>query len=156
MPEAEQKNRGKRGLRTLTELRQIGHVNLRTHDSDVEPNQSRDDKLLFVVSSLKGRLLATSENVIRRARAQGAPYVDLLALSKALTREVVVGETISVKIVKRGKEPDQGVGYLDDGSMVVVNDAADYVGSKTLVEVESVIPTSGGRMVFGKLLGEDA
>jgi len=155
MPEAEQKNRGKRGLRTLTELRQIDHVNLRTHDSDVEPSQSRDDKLLFVVSSLKGRLLATSESVIRRARAQGAPYVDLLALSKALTREVVVGETISVKIVKRGKEPDQGVGYLDDGSMVVVNEAADYVGSTALVEVESVIPTSGGRMVFGKLLGED-
>ena len=81
--------------------------------------------------------------------------MDILNLNKALTREVVVGEAVSVAIVKEGKEDGQGVGYLEDGSMVVVNQSADMLGSTVLAEVESIIPTSGGRMVFGKLLGED-
>lgn len=65
------------------------------------------------------------------------------------------GEAVSVEIVKEGKEDGQGVGYLEDGSMVVVNQSADILGSKVLAEVESIITTSGGRMVLGKLLGED-
>ena len=68
---------------------------------------------------------------------------------------MVVGEAGSVEIVREGKEDGQGVGYLEDGSMVVVNQSAEMLVSTVLAEVESIIPTSGGRMVFGKLLGED-
>ena len=91
----------------------------------------------------------------QKAKHDGVSFVDILNLNKALTREVVVGEAVSVAIVKEGKEDGQGVGYLEDGSMVVVNQSADMLGSTVLAEVESIIPTSGGRMVFGKLLGED-
>ncbi|MDQ8203694.1 twitching motility protein PilT [Pelagicoccus sp. SDUM812003] len=150
----EERNRGKRGLKTLSELRDFDHVEVRVVDSDVDRKQSREEKLMFVVSSLKGRLLTTSEGLIRRARQEGIPFVDMLGLSKALSREVEVGETLSVKLVKIGKEDSQGVGYLEDGSMVVVNNGADLVGSTVLIEVDSIIPTSGGRMVFGKMLGE--
>ncbi|MBC2604675.1 twitching motility protein PilT [Pelagicoccus albus] len=151
----EERNRGKRGLKTLADLRTIEHVEVRIHDSEVHSRQSREEKILFIVQSLKGRLLATSESLINRAKQEGVPYVDMLGLAKSLSQEVIVGQTVSVKLVKTGREDSQGVGYLEDGSMVVVNGAADLVGSNILIEVDSIIPTSGGRMVFGKILGQE-
>mgnify|MGYP002631499510 CR=1 FL=1 len=130
-------------------------MDFRIVDSELNSEENRDEKMLFVVSTLKGRLFTTSESLLRKAKHNGVAYVDALSLGKALAQEVEVGETLTVKIVKLGKEDAQGVGYLDDGSMVVVNQSGDMIGSNVLVEVESIIPTSGGRMVFGKLLGED-
>ena len=152
----DEKNRGVRGLNTISELKKIDHIDFRVIDSELERNVSREEKILFIVSSSKGRLLTTSEGLQQKAKHAGVSYVDILNLHKALTREVVVGEAVSVAIVKEGKEDGQGVGYLEDGSMVVVNQSADMLGSTVLAEVESIIPTSGGRMVFGKLLGEDS
>ena len=151
----EEKNRGRRGLATLQELREIEHLETRIHESELDRRSSAEDKILFVVSSLKGRLLTASESLVRRAEQQGVAYIDMIGLAKTLSYEVAVGETIAVRIVKIGKEDGQGVGYTEDGSMVVVNGAADLIGSSVFLEVESVIPTSGGRMVFGKLLGEN-
>lgn len=151
----DEKNRGVRGLNTISELKKIDHIDFRVIDSELDRNVSRDEKVLFIVSSSKGRLLTTSEGLQQKAKHDGISFVDILNLNKALTREVVVGEAVSVEIVKEGKEDGQGVGYLEDGSMVVVNQSADMLGSTVLAEVESIIPTSGGRMVFGKLLGED-
>ena len=152
----EEKNRGAKGLRTLGDLREMGHVDVRVYDSEVGRGQSEDEKILYVVSSLKGRLLSASHSLITRAKLEGVTYIDLLNVGKAMAYEVAVGEAIRVVIVKLGKEDGQGVGYLEDGSMVVVKQAADLIGRDVLLEVESIIPTSGGRMVFGKLLGEAA
>lgn len=151
----EEKNRGERGLKTISELKEIDYVDFRVIDSELDSNDSRDEKVLFVVSSSKGRLLATNESLLQKAKHSGVPYVDILNLNKALAQEVVIGNALTVSIMKIGKEDGQGVGYLEDGSMVVVNQSADLIGSRVLAEVESVIPTSGGRMVFGKLLGEN-
>lgn len=151
----EERNRGRRGLKTLSELRELEHVETRVFESEVDRRQSREEKLLFVVRSLKGRLLTTSEALTLRAKQEGVPYIDMLGLSKALSREVEVGQAISLKLVKLGREDGQGVGYLEDGSMVVVNGGADCIGHSVLIEVDSVIPTSGGRMVFGKMLGQE-
>lgn len=151
----EDRNRGKRALKTLSELRQLEHVEVRIYDSEVDRKQNRDEKIIFVVSSLKGRLLSTSETLIQKAKLEGVAYVDMLSLTKTLSHEVVVGETLTIRLVKMGKEDGQAVGYLEDGSMVVVNDGVNYIGNNVVVEVESIIPTSGGRMVFCKLLGED-
>jgi uncharacterized protein YacL len=150
----EEKNWGDRGLKTVRELRDMGHLDFRVVDSELNKNDNRDEKMLFVVSSLKGRLFTTSESLLEKAKHSGVPYVDALSLGKALAHDVEVGGTVSVKIVTLGKEDSQGVGYLEDGSMVVVNRSADLIGSNILAEIESIIPTSGGRMVFGKLLGE--
>lgn len=152
----EDRNRGKRGLKTLAELRAIDHVEVRVHESELKSGQSREEKMLFIVRSLKGRLLSASETLSARAIQEGVPSIDMLGLAKALTQEVVVGQAVSVKLVKSGREDSQGVGYLEDGSMVVVNGAADLVGTSVLIEVDSIIPTSGGRMVFGKMLGQAA
>lgn len=151
---SEEKNRGGRGLKTVEELKEIAHLDFSVVDSELNDSDSRDEKMLFVVSNLKGRLFTTSEGLQQKAKLSGVAYVDALSLGKAMAFDVEVGETLSVKIVKLGKEDGQGVGYLEDGSMVVVNQSADLIGSNVLAEVESIIPTSGGRMVFGKLLGE--
>lgn len=152
---AEEQNRGNRGLKTIRDLREIEHLDFRIVDSELNREVNRDEKVIFVVSTLKGRLFTTSESLLQKAKLSGIAYVDALSLGKALAHDVEVGETLAVKIVKLGKEDGQGVGYLEDGSMVVVNHSADLIGSNILAEVESIIPTSGGRMVFGKLLGED-
>ena len=151
---SEEKNRGARGLKTVQELKEVAHLDFSVVDSELDDSGSRDEKMLFVVSNLKGRLFTTSESLQQKAKLSGVAYVDALSLDKAMAYEVEIGETLSVKIVKLGKEDGQGVGYLEDGSMVVVNQSADLIGSTVLAEVESIIPTSGGRMVFGKLLGE--
>jgi len=142
-------------LKTIRDLREIEHLDFRIVDSELNREVNRDEKVIFVVSTLKGRLFTTSESLLQKAKLSGIAYVDALSLGKALAHDVEVGETLAVKIVKLGKEDGQGVGYLEDGSMVVVNHSADLIGSNILAEVESIIPTSGGRMVFGKLLGED-
>lgn len=149
----EERNRGQRGLKTLAELRSLEHVEVRIHESELNEKQSRAEKMLFIVRSLKGRLLTTSESLVSRAKQEGVPFIDMLGIAKALTQEVTVGQAVTVKLVKTGREDSQGVGYLEDGSMVVVNGAADLVGATLLIEVDSIIPTSGGRMVFGKMLG---
>ncbi|MDQ8186889.1 twitching motility protein PilT [Pelagicoccus sp. SDUM812002] len=150
----EERNRGKRGLKTLAELRSFEHVEVRLHESELKHGQSREEKMLFIVRSLKGRLLSVSDSLSSRAKQEGVPFVDMLGLAKALSQEVTVGQAITVRLVKTGREDSQGVGYLEDGSMVVVNGAADLVGADVLIEVDSIIPTSGGRMVFGKMLGQ--
>lgn len=155
-PTEEDRNRAKRGLKTLAELRALNHVEVRLHESELNPGQSRDEKMLFIVRSLKGRLLSSNETLLARAKQEGIPFIDMLSVAKALTQEVSVGEAVTVKLVKGGREDSQGVGYLEDGSMVVVNGGADLIGAKVLIEVDSIIPTSGGRMVFGKLLGNAA
>lgn len=152
----EDRNRAKRGLRTLAELRNMDHLEVRLHESELSPSQSRDEKMLFIVRSLKGRLLSANDTLLSRAKQEGVPFIDMPGVAKALTQEVSVGEAVAVKLVKTGREDSQGVGYLEDGSMVVVNGASDMVGAKVLIEIDSIIPTSGGRMVFGRLLGNAA
>ena len=124
-------------------------------DSELDRNVSRDEKVFFIRSSSRGRLPSTSEGLQQKAKYNGKSFADILNLKKALTREVVVEQAVSAEIVNEGKEDGQVVGYLEYGSMVVVNQSADMLGSTALAEVESINPTSGGRMVFGKLLGED-
>ncbi len=152
--ERDEMNRGKRGLSTIEALQSLGHIELRIHDSELSKSQSPEDKIIYVVGDLKGRLFSASENLIRKAKYAGIPYVDLLSLDDLLTRNVEVGATLPVKLVKLGKEDGQAVGYLDDGSMMVVSAGAGYLNSTVLAEVDSIIPTSGGRLVFAKFVGE--
>lgn len=132
-----------RGLKTVSEIRDIELMDFRVIDSDLESSDSRDEKILFVVSSSKGRLLATREALLQEARQIGIPFADILNLNRALAQEVVIGGALSVSIMKIGKEDGQGVGYLKDGSMVVVNQSADMLDSSALAKVESVITTIG-------------
>ncbi|MCL4160321.1 UNVERIFIED_CONTAM: hypothetical protein GTU68_004405 [Idotea baltica] len=131
-------------------------VDLRIHDSVLAKNQSVEDKIIYVVNVLKGRLFSASDSVNRKAKYAEVPFVDLRLLETLLAHQVEVGATLTVKLVKHGKEDGQAVGYLEDGSMVVVSSGGSYLESDVLAEIESIIPTSGGRMVFAKFVGEAA
>ena len=112
-------------------------------DSDLESSDSRDEKILFVVSSSKGRFLAAREVLLQEAKHIGIPFLDILNLNRALAQEFVIGGALSVSIMKIGKEDGQGVGYLEDGSMVVVNPSADMLGSRVPAKAKSVISKIG-------------
>ena len=144
-------NRGRRGLEVLNELRRIKHIDIRIVESEVSKRQDVDAKLVFLAQSMRAKLLTTDYNLAKMAEFHGVQWLNLSQLAKALRTELIVGETVEVELVRPGKEEGQAVGYLSDGSMVVVNQARQYLGQRVQVEIISVLPSAGGKMIFGRL-----
>jgi len=142
------KRKGRKGIDTLNRLRSMDGVDLRIHESDVRRSDAVDSKLVFLAQAMQAKLLTTDYNLAKLAEFHGVAWLNITALVKALNQEVSVGTTMTVNLVKPGREPGQGVGYMGDGSMVVVNDGADRIGDEVQVEVESVVPSAGGKMIF--------
>jgi uncharacterized protein YacL len=153
-PDPARKARGRRGLDTLNALRLIKNLDIRIHESEVANRQELEAKLVFIAQSLKAKLLTTDFNLARVAEFHGVTWLNLHALAKAVRPELTLGETIEVELVKPGREEGQAVGFLEDGSMVVVADARASIGKKVTVEVVSVLPSAGGKMVFSRLQEE--
>lgn len=143
--------KGRKGLESLAALKKMTYLDLRIHESDVKRGQTVDDKLIFLAQSLKARLLTTDFNLAKLAEFYGVEWLNLNALVKFLHTEVAVGEQLSVALVRAGKEAGQTIGYLADGSMVVVEDSKNHVGKTVNIEVISVLPSAGGRMIFARL-----
>lgn len=148
--------RGRRGLEVLNELRRIKHIDIRIHQSELVRRQDIEAKLIFLAQSMRAKLLTTDSNLAKMAQFHGVPWLNLHALDKALRPEIVVGESVEIELVKPGKDEGQAVGFLSDGSMVVVNNARAYVGKRITAEIVGVLPTGGGKMVFANMLGEAA
>ncbi len=146
-------SKGRRGLESLNALRKIPNLDLRVQESEVGKKQSSDEKLIFIAQSLKAKLLTTDFNLAKLAQFHGVTWLNLNGLSKALHPDVVTGERLTVDLIKEGREEGQAVGYLTDGSMVVVQDAHTYVGKKIEAEINSVVPSSGGKIVFCRMVG---
>lgn len=146
--------RGRRGLQVLNELRAIKHIDIRIHQSDVARRQDIEAKLVFLAQSMRAKLLTTDTNLAKMAQFQGVSWLNLHALENALRPELVIGESIALDLVKIGKEEGQALGYLSDGSMVVVNNARAFVGKRVTAEIIGVLPSGGGKMIFANLLGE--
>ena len=155
-PDPVKQARGRRGLQVLNELRAIKHIDIRIHQSEVARRQDIEAKLVFIAQSMRAKLLTTDTNLAKMAQFQGVSWLNLHALESALRPELVIGESIAIDLVKIGKEDGQALGYLPDGSMVVVNNARAYVGKRVTAEIIGVLPSSGGKMVFANLLGEAA
>jgi uncharacterized protein YacL len=153
-PEPLKQARGRRGLQVLNELRAIKQIDIRIHQSDVARRQDIEAKLVFIAQSLRAKLLTTDTNLAQMAQFQGVSWLNLHALESALRPELVIGESIAVDLVKIGKEDGQALGYLPDGSMVVVNHARALVGKRVTAEIIGVLPSGGGKLVFANLLGE--
>ncbi|MBX3749024.1 MAG: TRAM domain-containing protein [Opitutaceae bacterium] len=143
--------RGRRGMEVLNELRRIKHLDIRTPESQVSRRQDVDAKLVFLAQSMRAKLLTTDFNLTKLAEFQGVQCLNLNQLAKSLRPELVLGELLTLELSRPGKEDGQAVGYLDDGSMVVVVDGRNHLGRRVEVEVTSVLPTSGGKMVFARL-----
>ena len=142
------KEKGRKGLDVLNRLRQMKHVDLRIHESDVERSEAVDSKLVFLAEAMKAKLLTTDYNLAKMAEFHGVEWLNITSLVKALNQEFSIGTRVSLELVRAGKDAGQAIGYLPDGSMVVVNGGRAQVGHEVRVEVDSVVPSSGGKMVF--------
>jgi len=155
-PDPVKQARGRRGLSVLNELRAIKHIDIRIHQSEVARRSDIEAKLIFLAQSMRAKLLTTDTNLAKMAQFQGISWLNLHALESALRPELVIGESIAIDLVKMGKEEGQALGYLNDGSMVVVNNARAFVGKRVTAEIIGVLPSGGGKLIFANLLGEAA
>lgn len=150
--EPQKRARGRRGLDALRRLREMDHVDLRINESTVEIRERVDAKLVFLAQTLKAKILSTDYNLAQIAEFQNVEWLNISALAKAMNPETNAGDTFTIELVKSGREPGQGVGYIYDGSMVVVNGGEPYIGQEVEVRVATVIPSSGGKMIFANLM----
>ena len=148
--DAERQAKGRKGIETLNRLREMANLDLRINESTVSNRQKVDAKLIFLAQSLKAKLLTTDYNLAQIAEFHNVDWLNLNALAKAMNPELMVGDVLTIKLTKAGKDPGQAVGYLSDGSMVVVADSRDRIGKSVDVVVESIIPSAGGKMIFTK------
>jgi uncharacterized protein YacL len=146
--------RGRRGLEVLNELRKIKNLDIRVTESEVTKREDVDAKLVFLAQSMRAKLLTTDYNLAKMAEFHGVPWLNLNLLAKSLRSELMIGERLEVDLVKPGKEDGQAIGYIEDGSMVVVNNARPSIGRRVQAEIISVLPTAGGKMIFARHVGE--
>jgi uncharacterized protein YacL len=149
--EESRRARGLRGLDVLKSLQKNPHVEVKVHEDDVAAIKEVDAKLVHLAKMLRAEIVTNDYNLNRIAELQRVKVLNLHELAKALRPVVLPGERLSVKLVKEGREPDQAVAYLDDGTMIVVNRARHLVGQGVEVIIDSVLQTSAGRMAFADL-----
>ncbi len=148
------RNRGRRGLDILNKLQKSTGVEVKIHDADIPELagiREVDQRLVVLAKHLGGRVVTNDYNLNKIARLQGVEVINLNDLANALKPIVLPGESLVVKILKRGEEPGQGVGYLDDGTMVVTEHGQQHLGETVRLTVTSVLQTSAGRMIFGRI-----
>ncbi len=153
-PEPVKQARGRRGLQVLNDLRAIKQLDIRILPSEVARRQDMEAKLVFLAQSMRAKLLTTDTNLATMAKFQGVSWLNLHALEAALRPELVIGESLAVELLRPGKEDGQALGYLPDGSMVVVNNGRAFVGKRVTAEIIGVMPSAGGKLIFANLLGE--
>jgi uncharacterized protein YacL len=145
------RNRGRRGLDTLSALQRMPGIKIRITQADVPEVVAVDEKLLRLAQRLGAQLLTNDINLNKIASLQGVAVLNINDLSNSVKAVVLPGEEMQVKIIKEGKEQGQGVGYLDDGTMVVVENGRPLVNQRLAVVVTSVLQTTAGRMVFARI-----
>jgi uncharacterized protein YacL len=143
------RTRGRRGLEVLKRLQELGLLELSERDYD--DVRAADAKLVRLAQDLGGKLLTTDYNLNRVAHVEGVQVLNINELANAVKPVVLPGEEMHVQIIRDGKEPHQGVGYLDDGTMIVVEHGRRLIGESVDVVVTSVLQTVAGRMIFARL-----
>lgn len=149
--DASKRLRGRRGMEMLQKLQQSKRVEFRVHETDFPEEKEVDTKLLRLTQALGARLFTTDYNLSKVAEIQQVPCVNLTQLAIALKPVVLPGETLPLKLVREGKEKGQGVGYLPDGTMVVVNHAQSLIGQTADIHVTSLHQTGAGVIIFAEL-----
>ena len=151
---AEKRSRGRRGLDMVALLRTRAACPVRVEEMDVSEAPDVDSKLIRVTQTLGARLATTDLNLAKLARVQRAPVINLNEVAFAMRPSVVPGDELLLQIVRPGEKPGQGVGYLEDGTMVVVENARSRMQEKIKVVATGVNQTSAGRLIFARPLGE--
>ena len=145
------RNRGRRGLDMLNRLQKESVGPIRITDMDTDEAEEVDGKLVVLARELHCPIITNDYNLNRVAELQGVTVLNINELANAVKALFLPGESMSVRIIQEGKESGQGVGYLDDGTMVVVEDGRRYIGYTIKVVVTKALQTAAGRMIFAKL-----
>jgi uncharacterized protein YacL len=142
--------RGRRGLDILNRIQAAYPDRIVLNSTDYDDITTVDAKLVRFVQEINGTLLTNDYNLCKVASLQKVAVLNVNDLVQAVRPSYLPGDNIDLKILKEGKEPSQGVGYLEDGTMVVVEDGSSYIGGELRVVVTSALQTSAGRMIFAK------
>jgi uncharacterized protein YacL len=145
------RQRGRRGMEVLSELQRDATVPVRISDIDVEGVREVDDKLVVLARQMKAPIMTNDYNLNRVAELQGVPVLNINELANAVKSVLLPGEKLLVDIIQEGKESGQGVGYLDDGTMVVIEDGLGRLNEHVNVSVTKVLQTAAGRMIFARI-----
>lgn len=144
------RNRGRRGLDMVKKLQTDSNLDVTIYDTS-GPRGPVDQRLVVLAEEINGKIVTTDYNLNKVAQIRGVDVININDLTNALKSVILPGEALTIKIVKPGEEVGQGVGYLEDGTMVVVEGGRSRVGQAVHVVITSSLQTSAGRMVFGKL-----
>jgi uncharacterized protein YacL len=147
--------RGRRGLDILNEMKKELNVVVRTYDKLVPGNDEVDARLVRLAKALNGQLVTNDFNLNKVAELQGVTVLNINELANALKPVVLPGEEMRVSIVKEGKESSQGIGYLDDGTMIVVEGGRKHIGETVEILVSSLLQTTAGKMIFARMRDDE-
>jgi uncharacterized protein YacL len=149
--DATRRVRGRRGLDVLNQIRQNPRVEVRVHETDIPEEQAIDAKILKLAQLLDAKLFTNDFNLGKVAELQGVPHINLHELAATLKPAVLPGDVLGIRIAREGREKGQGIGYLSDGTMVVVNGAQALIGQQTEVHVQTLHQTGAGVIIFAEL-----
>lgn len=149
--ESMRRQRGRRGIEVLSELQKDRNINTTIADIDVEGVREVDEKLIMLARQMQAPILTNDYNLNRVAELQGVQVLNINELANAVKSILLPGEMLIVNVIQEGKESGQGVGYLDDGTMVVVENGRKRLNNEVDVTVTSVLQTTAGRMIFARL-----
>ncbi|MEN4011540.1 MAG: TRAM domain-containing protein [Bellilinea sp.] len=149
-PDSLRRQRGRRGMEVLSQLQKEPVIPVRISDIDVEGVRDVDDKLVILARQLRCPILTNDYNLNRIAELQGVSVLNVNELANAVKSVLLPGETLSVRVIQEGKESGQGVGYMEDGTMVVIESGNKFLNEEILVTVTKVLQTAAGRMIFAR------
>jgi uncharacterized protein YacL len=151
------RNRGRRGLDVLKRMQGNSKVELQMHEAnlpELREVQKVDERLVVLAKALSARVVTNDFNLNKISQLQGVEVINLNELANSLKLVALPGEALPIRIVKQGDQIGQGVGYLDDGTMVVVEQGRGAIGHEVIITVTSVLQTNAGRMIFGRIEGK--
>lgn len=144
------RNRGRRGLDILNKMQKDASVSIRIYDQDFEDLSDVDTKIVRLAKVLGAKVITNDYNLNKVAELYGVPVLNINELANAIKPIVLPGEEVTVQVIKDGKELGQGIAYLEDGTMIVVDGGRQFIGEEIMVTVTSVLQTAAGRMIFAK------
>ena len=149
-PDSMRRQRGRRGMEVLSTLQKEPSMQVRISDIDVEGMREVDDKLVVLARQMRCPILTNDYNLNRVAELQGVTVLNINELANAVKSVLLPGEIMNVRVIQEGRESGQGVAYLDDGTMVVVENGREYMDKEITIMVTKVLQTAAGRMIFGR------
>lgn len=141
---------GRRGLQNLEDLK-TKCSDLEIYEGHVSTHKEVDQKLISLAREIKAEIVTNDYNLNKVASLHQVKVLNINDLTQVVRPPVQMGDSIELKVLREGKDPDQGVGYLEDGTMVVVEDGSEYIGSNIKITITSILQTSAGRMIFGRV-----